>query len=30
MMVRVFDRMKEDRKKLILSEADKFIKENTI
>ena len=30
MMVRVFDKMKSDRKKLILSEADKFIKQNTI
>ena len=30
MMVRVFDKMKNDRKKLILSEADKFIKQNTI
>ena len=29
MMVRIFDKMKEDRKKLILSEADKFIKNNT-
>ena len=29
MMVRIFDKMKEDRKKLILSEADKFIKRNT-
>ncbi len=29
MMVRIFDKMKEDRKKLILSEADKFIKTNT-
>jgi len=30
MMVRIFDKMKTDRKKLILSEADKFIKKNTI
>ena len=30
MMVRIFDKMKSDRKKLILSEADKFIKLNTI
>jgi deoxyribodipyrimidine photolyase-related protein len=30
MMVRIFDKMKADRKKLILSEADKFIKQNTI
>ncbi len=30
MMVRVFDKMKDKRKKLILSEADKFIKANTI
>ena len=29
MMVRIFDKMKEDRKKLILSEANKFIKDNT-
>ena len=29
MMVRIFDKMKKDRKKLILSEADKFIKLNT-
>ena len=29
MMVRIFDKMKADRKKLILSEADKFIKRNT-
>jgi len=28
-MVRIFDKMKEDRKKLILLEADKFIKTNT-
>ena len=30
MMVRIFDKMKSERKKLILSEADKFIKQNTI
>ena len=30
MMVRIFDKMKSDRKKLILSEADKFIKKNTL
>jgi deoxyribodipyrimidine photolyase-related protein len=30
MMVRIFDKMKIDRKKMILSEADKFIKQNTI
>ena len=30
MMVRVFDKMKDERKKLILSEANKFIKQNTI
>jgi deoxyribodipyrimidine photolyase-related protein len=30
MMVRVFDKMKEERKKLILSEAEKFIRQNTI
>ena len=29
MIVRIFDKMKEDRKKLILSEANKFIKDNT-
>ena len=29
MMVRIFDKMKIDRKKLILSEAEKFIKKNT-
>ena len=29
MMVRIFDKMKTDRKKLILSEAEKFIKQNT-
>ena len=28
MMVRIFDKMKSDRKNLILSEADKFIKVN--
>ena len=27
MMVRIFDKMKSERKKLILSEADKFIRE---
>jgi deoxyribodipyrimidine photolyase-related protein len=30
MMVRIFDKMKTERKKLILLEADKFIKKNTI
>ena len=30
MMVHIFDKMKNDRKKLILSEADRFIKRNTI
>jgi len=30
MMVRVFDKMKDERKQLILLEADKFIKQNTI
>ena len=30
MMVRIFDKMKSERKKLILSEAEKFIKQNTI
>jgi deoxyribodipyrimidine photolyase-related protein len=30
MMVRIFDKMKVDRKKMILSAADKFIKQNTI
>ena len=30
MMVHIFDKMKTDRKKMILSEADKFIKQNTI
>jgi deoxyribodipyrimidine photolyase-related protein len=30
MMVRIFDKMKADRKKMILSEADKFIKQNTL
>jgi deoxyribodipyrimidine photolyase-related protein len=30
MMVRIFDKMKTDRKKMILSEADKFIKQNTL
>ena len=29
MMVRVFDKMKHERKKLILSEAEKFITKNT-
>ena len=29
MMVRIFDKMKNDRKKLILSEAEKFITKNT-
>jgi len=29
-MVRIFDKMKAERKKMILSEADKFIKQNTI
>jgi deoxyribodipyrimidine photolyase-related protein len=29
-MVRIFDKMKDERKKMILSEADKFIKKNTI
>jgi deoxyribodipyrimidine photolyase-related protein len=29
-MVRIFDKMKSERKKLILSDADKFIKQNTI
>jgi deoxyribodipyrimidine photolyase-related protein len=29
MMVRIFDKMKDERKKMILSEADKFIKLNT-
>ena len=29
MMVRIFDKMKVDRKKLILFEAEKFIKQNT-
>ena len=29
MMVRIFDKMKPDRKKLILTEAEKFIKQNT-
>ena len=28
-MVYVFDKMKDERKKIILSEADKFIKLNT-
>ena len=30
MMVRIFDKMKVDRKKMILSAADKFIKQTTI
>jgi deoxyribodipyrimidine photolyase-related protein len=30
MMVRIFDKMKLERKKLILLAADKFIKDNTI
>ena len=30
MMVRIFDKMKDERKKMILSEANKFIKQNTI
>ncbi|MDA9709809.1 cryptochrome/photolyase family protein [Candidatus Pelagibacter sp.] len=30
MMVRIFDKMKDDRKKIILSAADKFIRQNTI
>jgi deoxyribodipyrimidine photolyase-related protein len=30
MMVRIFDKMKDERKKMILSEADKFIEKNTI
>ena len=30
MMVRIFDKMKSDRKKLILPAAEKFIKQNTI
>ena len=30
MMVRIFDKMKDERKKMILSEADKFIKLNTL
>jgi len=29
MMVRIFDKMKPERKKLILSEAEKFINKNT-
>ncbi len=29
-MVRISDKMKSERKKLILSEADKFIKQNTV
>ena len=30
MMVKIFDKMKTDRKKLILPAAEKFIKQNTI
>ena len=30
MMIRVFDKMQDKRKKMILFEADKFIKQNTI
>ena len=30
MMVRIFDKMKSDRKKLILKAAEKFINQNTI
>jgi len=30
MMVRVFDKMKSERKKLILKAAAKFVKQNTI
>jgi deoxyribodipyrimidine photolyase-related protein len=30
MMVYVFDKMKDERKKMILSEANKFIKLNTV
>ncbi len=30
MMVRIFDKMKSERKKIILAEADKFIKQNTL
>ena len=29
MMVRIFDKMKKERKKIILAEADKFILQNT-
>ena len=29
MMVRIFDKMNSSRKKIILAEADKFIKKNT-
>ena len=29
MMVKIFDKMKMERKKLILSEAEKFINNNT-
>ena len=30
MMVRIFDKMKPERKKLILSKAEKFINKNTM
>ena len=30
MMVRIFDKMNSTRKEIILKEADKFIKQNTI
>ena len=30
MVVRIFDKMNVSRKKIILNEADKFIKQNTI
>ena len=30
MMVRIFDKMNGSRKKIILNEADRFIKQNTI
>ena len=30
MMVRIFDKMNSSRKKIILNEADRFIKQNTI
>jgi len=29
-MVRIFDKMNKERKKIILLEADKFIKNNTL